>query len=164
MAVQQNKKSRSRRDMRRSHDALSKPALSIEPTSGETHRRHHVSADGFYRGEVARRMVEDLRRHGSPMKESDLARYFAAERAEKDCGGAPLRQPDPLEDRPAPIPTARRCASASCPRAPPAARAARHRARPRHGAGPAAAQGSALKVASAGGNGAVICLPEMPSK
>lgn len=50
MAVQQNKKSRSRRDMRRSHDALAKPAISIEPTSGETHRRHHVSADGFYRG------------------------------------------------------------------------------------------------------------------
>jgi large subunit ribosomal protein L32 len=50
MAVQQNKKSRSRRDMRRSHDALAKPALSIEPTSGETHRRHHVSADGYYRG------------------------------------------------------------------------------------------------------------------
>jgi len=50
MAVQQNKKSRSRRDMRRAHDALSKPALSIEPTSGETHRRHHVSADGYYRG------------------------------------------------------------------------------------------------------------------
>jgi large subunit ribosomal protein L32 len=50
MAVQQNKKSRSRRDMRRSHDALSTPALSIEPTSGETHRRHHVSADGYYRG------------------------------------------------------------------------------------------------------------------
>lgn len=55
MAVQQNKKSRSRRDMRRSHDALSKPALSIEPTSGETHRRHHVSADGFYRG---RKVIE----------------------------------------------------------------------------------------------------------
>ncbi|MFW6092788.1 MAG: 50S ribosomal protein L32 [Pseudomonadota bacterium] len=51
MAVQQNKKSRSRRDKRRSHDALSKPALSTEPTTGETHRRHHVSADGFYRGE-----------------------------------------------------------------------------------------------------------------
>ncbi len=50
MAVQQNKKSRSRRDMRRSHDALSKPALSIEPTTGQTHRRHHVSADGYYRG------------------------------------------------------------------------------------------------------------------
>jgi large subunit ribosomal protein L32 len=55
MAVQQNKKSRSRRDMRRAHDALAKPALSIEPTSGETHRRHHVSADGYYRG---RKVVE----------------------------------------------------------------------------------------------------------
>ncbi len=50
MAVQQNKKSPSRRGMRRSHDALTGSALSIEPTSGETHRRHHVSADGYYRG------------------------------------------------------------------------------------------------------------------
>ena len=50
MAVQQNKKTRSRRDMRRSHDALSAAALSTEPTTGETHRRHHVSADGYYRG------------------------------------------------------------------------------------------------------------------
>jgi large subunit ribosomal protein L32 len=36
--------------MRRSHDALTKPTLSVEPTSGEVHRRHHVSSDGFYRG------------------------------------------------------------------------------------------------------------------
>lgn len=50
MAVQQNKKTRSRRGMRRSHDALGTATLSIEPTTGETHRRHHVSADGFYRG------------------------------------------------------------------------------------------------------------------
>jgi large subunit ribosomal protein L32 len=50
MAVQQNRKTRSKRDMRRSHDALAGPTLSIEPTTGETHRRHHVSADGFYRG------------------------------------------------------------------------------------------------------------------
>lgn len=50
MAVQQNRKTRSKRDMRRSHDALSGAALSIEPTTGETHRRHHVSADGYYRG------------------------------------------------------------------------------------------------------------------
>lgn len=50
MAVQQNRKTSSRRDMRRSHDALGKPTLSVDPTSGETHRRHHVSADGFYRG------------------------------------------------------------------------------------------------------------------
>ena len=50
MAVQQNKKSSSRRGMRRSHDALTAPTLSTEPTTGEVHRRHHVSADGYYRG------------------------------------------------------------------------------------------------------------------
>ncbi|HAZ42198.1 MAG TPA: 50S ribosomal protein L32 [Methylococcaceae bacterium] len=50
MAVQQNRKTRSKRDMRRSHDALTGATLSIEPTTGETHRRHHVSADGYYRG------------------------------------------------------------------------------------------------------------------
>ncbi len=50
MAVQKSKKTRSRRGMRRSHDSLSGPTLSVEATSGETHRRHHVSADGFYRG------------------------------------------------------------------------------------------------------------------
>lgn len=50
MAVQKSRKTPSKRGMRRSHDALSKPTLSIEPTSGETHRRHHVSADGYYRG------------------------------------------------------------------------------------------------------------------
>lgn len=50
MAVQKSKVSRSRRDMRRSHDKIANPTLSIDPTSGETHRRHHVSKDGFYRG------------------------------------------------------------------------------------------------------------------
>jgi large subunit ribosomal protein L32 len=50
MAVQQRRKTRSRRDMRRSHDALKGPALSIDSTTGETHRRHHISPDGFYRG------------------------------------------------------------------------------------------------------------------
>lgn len=50
MAVQKNKKSRSRRDMRRSHDALSAPTLSVDSTTGEVHIRHHVTADGFYRG------------------------------------------------------------------------------------------------------------------
>jgi len=50
MAVQKSKSTRARRGMRRSHDALSAPALSIDSTTGETHRRHHVSADGFYRG------------------------------------------------------------------------------------------------------------------
>jgi len=50
MAVQQNKKTRSKRGMRRSHDALSGPTLSVDPTTGEKHRRHHITADGFYRG------------------------------------------------------------------------------------------------------------------
>jgi large subunit ribosomal protein L32 len=50
MAVQKSKKSRARRGDRRSHDALSAPALSVDPTSGETHLRHHVTADGYYRG------------------------------------------------------------------------------------------------------------------
>ena len=50
MAVQQNRKTRSKRGMRRSHDALGNPTLSVEPTTGETHRRHHVSPDGYYRG------------------------------------------------------------------------------------------------------------------
>ena len=50
MAVQQRRKSRSKRGMRRGHDALSRPALSEEPTTGETHRRHHISPDGYYRG------------------------------------------------------------------------------------------------------------------
>jgi large subunit ribosomal protein L32 len=36
--------------MRRSHDALTGPTLSVDATSGEKHLRHHVTADGFYRG------------------------------------------------------------------------------------------------------------------
>jgi large subunit ribosomal protein L32 len=50
MAVQQNRKTPSKRGMRRSHDALGKPTLSEDSTTGEIHRRHHVTPDGFYRG------------------------------------------------------------------------------------------------------------------
>ena len=50
MAVQKNKKSRSRRGMRRAHDALSGPTLTTDQMTGEVHLRHHVSPDGFYRG------------------------------------------------------------------------------------------------------------------
>lgn len=50
MAVQKSRKTRSRRGMRRSHDALTSAALSVDETSGEVHLRHHVSKDGFYRG------------------------------------------------------------------------------------------------------------------
>ena len=37
-------------------------------------------ADAFYKGEIAKRMVNDLHAHGNAMKLSDMARYFAAER------------------------------------------------------------------------------------
>ncbi|MDG1689030.1 MAG: 50S ribosomal protein L32 [Gammaproteobacteria bacterium] len=56
MAVQKSKKSASRRGMRRSHDALTGATLSVDSTTGELHRRHNVSADGYYRG---RKVVAD---------------------------------------------------------------------------------------------------------
>lgn len=55
MAVQQNRKTPSKRGMRRAHDGLRRSALSVDSTSGETHLRHHVTPDGFYRG---RKVVE----------------------------------------------------------------------------------------------------------
>ena len=60
MAVQQNRKTRSKRGMRRSHDALTGATLSVDSTSGETHRRHHVTADGYYRQESNRRVIRRL--------------------------------------------------------------------------------------------------------
>lgn len=62
MAVQKSRKTPSRRGMRRSHDDLRGAALSIEPTSGETHMRHRVSPDGYYRGKkvIASKVQEDL--------------------------------------------------------------------------------------------------------
>ena len=50
MAVQQNKKSPSKRGMHRSHNALNVPGIALEPTTGEVHLRHHISPTGFYRG------------------------------------------------------------------------------------------------------------------
>ena len=50
MAVQKSRKTRSRRGMRRSHDSLTGATLSVDSTTGETHLRHHVSPDGYYRG------------------------------------------------------------------------------------------------------------------
>ena len=50
MAVQKNRKTPSRRGMRRAHDSVKQPTVSVEPKTGETHRRHHVSPDGYYRG------------------------------------------------------------------------------------------------------------------
>jgi large subunit ribosomal protein L32 len=50
MAVQKNKVTRSKRNKRRSHDGLAGPTLSTDQTTGEVHRRHHITADGFYKG------------------------------------------------------------------------------------------------------------------
>ncbi len=50
MAVQKSRKTPSRRGMRRSHDSLKGATLSVEQTTGETHLRHHISPDGYYRG------------------------------------------------------------------------------------------------------------------
>ncbi|MFZ5661994.1 MAG: 50S ribosomal protein L32 [Pseudomonadota bacterium] len=55
MAVQKSRVTPSKRGMRRSHDALTSRQLATDPTSGETHLRHHVTADGYYRG---RRVIE----------------------------------------------------------------------------------------------------------
>jgi len=55
VAVQKSRKTRSKRGMRRSHDSLTGKALSVDSTSGETHLRHHVTADGYYKG---RKVVE----------------------------------------------------------------------------------------------------------
>ncbi len=62
MAVQKSRRTPSTRGMRRSHDAISAPALSVDKTSGETHLRHHLTRDGFYRGRqviVPKAMPED---------------------------------------------------------------------------------------------------------
>jgi large subunit ribosomal protein L32 len=55
MPVQKSRKTPSKRGMHRSHDALATPALSIDPQSGESHLRHCITPDGFYRG---RRVIE----------------------------------------------------------------------------------------------------------
>ena len=57
MAVQKGRKTPSRRGMRRSHDSLKRLTLSEDPTTGNTHLRHHVSDDGYYRG---KKVFEDM--------------------------------------------------------------------------------------------------------
>jgi large subunit ribosomal protein L32 len=60
MAVQKSRKTPSKRGMHRSHDRLSVPALSVDPQSGETHLRHRITPDGFYRGrKVIDRKVDE---------------------------------------------------------------------------------------------------------
>jgi large subunit ribosomal protein L32 len=60
MAVQKSKVTRSRRGQRRSHDALTGRALSQDPITGETHLRHHVTPDGYFKGRLIARVVEEI--------------------------------------------------------------------------------------------------------
>ncbi|HPF27721.1 MAG TPA: 50S ribosomal protein L32 [Steroidobacteraceae bacterium] len=60
MPVQKSRKTPSTRGMRRSHSALPKPALSIDPQSGETHLRHRITPDGFYRGKRVLEKAADI--------------------------------------------------------------------------------------------------------
>ncbi len=55
MPVQKSRKTPSKRGMHRSHDRAALPALSVDPQSGETHLRHRITPDGFYRG---KRVIE----------------------------------------------------------------------------------------------------------
>ncbi len=50
MAVQKSRKTPSKRGMRRAHDSLNQTTLSVDSVTGELHRRHHMTADGYYRG------------------------------------------------------------------------------------------------------------------
>ena len=59
MAVQKSKVTRSKRNKRRTHDSLSAATLSTDKTSGETHRRHHITADGFYKGKKVLDLGDD---------------------------------------------------------------------------------------------------------
>ena len=61
MAVQKSRKTPSKRGMRRSHNALKNPTLSEDQETGEIHLRHHITADGYYRGKkVIKSTVEDI--------------------------------------------------------------------------------------------------------
>ena len=58
MAVQKSKVTRSRRGQRRSHDALTARAVSQDPITGETHLRHHMTPDGYFKGRQILRFKE----------------------------------------------------------------------------------------------------------
>lgn len=59
MAVQQNKKSPSKRGMRRSHLGLTAPNVVRDQKTGEAGLRHHISASGMYRGRKVLKARDD---------------------------------------------------------------------------------------------------------
>ena len=65
MAVQKSKVSRSKRGKRRSHGALKKASLSTDVVTGEKHRRHHMTSDGFYKG----KKIIEINKDEEPLEE-----------------------------------------------------------------------------------------------
>lgn len=57
MAVQKSRVTRARRGARRSHDRLRANALSIDPVTGQVHRRHHMTKDGYYKGKLIKEVI-----------------------------------------------------------------------------------------------------------
>lgn len=55
MAVAKSRRTPSTRGMRRAHDKLKTVQLATDPTTGEVHRRHNITKDGYYRG---RKVIE----------------------------------------------------------------------------------------------------------
>ncbi len=64
MAVQKSRKTPSRRGMRRSHDSLTGPTVSVDRQTGETHLRHHLTADGYYRGKQIVVVPQEIEEEG----------------------------------------------------------------------------------------------------
>ncbi|HOP22430.1 MAG TPA: 50S ribosomal protein L32 [Gammaproteobacteria bacterium] len=60
MAVQKSRKTPSRRGMRRAHDSLKARTLSVDSESGEVHIRHHVTAEGYYKGQKVIDLADDF--------------------------------------------------------------------------------------------------------
>lgn len=50
MAVQKSRKTRAKRGQRRAHNHLTDGARAIDSVTGELHRRHHMTDNGYYRG------------------------------------------------------------------------------------------------------------------
>ena len=61
MAEQKSRSSRARRDSRRGHDKIKLPDLSMDPETGETHRRHHVTEKGYYMGKLIKQKKSDAK-------------------------------------------------------------------------------------------------------
>jgi len=69
MAVQKSRVTRSKRGMRRAHDHATKPTLTIDSTTGETHHRHHITKNGYYRGKQVIQTVSVEAEESEPNKE-----------------------------------------------------------------------------------------------